>query len=137
MPYFQCLNRKLKNEEALALVMSNCKKTRRIPQACRRNAIFVIDSADVKDPNDVKSDLNGVFRICHEVKCLTVHVDLGSQQESVKLRVEDRKEVKLGEKSMYLKIHRRENDFGLVRNIMYFTGPDNNIVNESIVLQYL
>ena len=45
-----------------AIVKSSIKTGSRVPQACRRNAIFVIDTQHLKDLNDVKSDLNGVFR---------------------------------------------------------------------------
>eukprot|EP00795_Rhopilema_esculentum_P015816 gene15815-7125_t len=133
IPYFQ-VSRKLKNEEALALVMSNCSRARKIPQACRKSAVFLLDTSSVKDPNDVKSDLNGVFRIFHEVKSLTVSIKNNSKDEGVTLQVKARKKLKLQEDGMHLMVNRRENDCGFIRNIMYFLGRDEKIVGDSIVL---
>ena len=45
-----------------AIVKSNIKIGSCVPQACRRNTIFVIDAQRVKDLDDLKSDLNGTFQ---------------------------------------------------------------------------
>ena len=50
------------------MVSSNVTTATKIPQACRQNAIFLVDTSKLTDVNDVKSDLNGAFRKCDEVK---------------------------------------------------------------------
>ncbi|KAJ8047258.1 Serine/threonine-protein kinase TAO1 [Holothuria leucospilota] len=142
LPYFNAVDRKLQINEAFALANSKCTKSRRVPQGCRNNAIFIIDSDCVRDPDDVKSDLNGVFSICHEIKCLTLTVKIGdtasirSRTNAVRLKVQSRQRIDAQDGCLYLKIHRRENQFGLVRNIMYFMDVNEKIVNKSIILQY-
>ena len=66
------IKRKLSNSDSLALIKSSIDTCLRIPQACRRNAIFVINSDHIKNRNDIKSDLNGIFNKCLESKCKTV-----------------------------------------------------------------
>ena len=62
LPYLDDIKRKLSNSESLALIKSSTDTCLRIPQACRRNAIFIINSDHIKNRNDVKSDLNGIFK---------------------------------------------------------------------------
>ena len=57
LPYLPSYCRKLTNSEVLELIKSNRKRAIRIPQACRRNAVFLIDSRNVAQPEDVQSDL--------------------------------------------------------------------------------
>ena len=45
-----------------------CNTTSKILQACRQNAIFLINTSKLIDVNGVNSDLNGTLRKCHEVK---------------------------------------------------------------------
>ena len=66
------IKRKLSNSDSLALIKSSIDTCLRIPQACRRNAIFVINSDHIKNRNDIKSDLNGIFNKCLESECKTV-----------------------------------------------------------------
>ena len=44
LPYLDDIKRKLSNSESLALIKSSIDTCLRIPQACRRNAIFVTNS---------------------------------------------------------------------------------------------
>ena len=64
LPYLSCNNvrKVLTSAEAAALLSSSIQHCSRIPQACRRKAIFLIDSRTLKDARDLQSDLNGVFR---------------------------------------------------------------------------
>ena len=74
LPYVPSYTRKLKNSEMLALVLSDHRRAARIPQACRKNEVFIIDSLKIENPNDLQSDLNGVFPVCIEIKTYTVNV---------------------------------------------------------------
>ena len=74
LPYLDDIKRKLSNSESLALIKSSIDTCLRIPQACRRNAIFVTNSDHNKNRNDIKSDLNGIFNKCSESKCKTVEL---------------------------------------------------------------
>ena len=74
LPYLDDVKRKLSNSESLALINSSTDTCLRIPRACRRNAIFVINSDHIKNRNDIKSDLNGIFKKCLESKCKTVEL---------------------------------------------------------------
>ena len=133
LPYLSTLNRKLGNSEALALISSKFPICRRIPQACRRNAIFVIDNKSLKDPEDVKSDLNGVFGKCHEVKWKTVCSK--TKDFAIVQVVSNKKEIlKLGQ--FHMRVHRTENNYGLVRNIIYFLDKTGCPLKDKIVLQY-
>ena len=37
---------------------------------------------------------------------------------------------------MLMKVHRTENEFGLIRNIVYFTNQNNSVINSKVILQY-
>ena len=43
----------------LAIVHSNVEICPRVPQACSKNTVFLINMKSIKDLDDVKSDLNG------------------------------------------------------------------------------
>ena len=68
IPYIIGISRKLFNNEYFSLVFSKVPTATNIPQACRQNAIFLVDTSKLEDVNDVKSDLNGAFRKYREVK---------------------------------------------------------------------
>ena len=74
LPYLDDVKRKLSNSLSSALIKSNIDTCLRIPQACRRNAIFIMNSQHIKNRNDIKSDLNGIFKKCLESKCKTVEL---------------------------------------------------------------
>ena len=74
LPYLDDVKRKLSNSESLALIKSSIDTCLRIPQACRHNAKFVINNDHIKNRNDIKSALNGIFNKCLESKCKTVEL---------------------------------------------------------------
>ena len=74
LPYLDDIKRKLSNSESLALIKSSIDTCLRIPQACRHNAKFVINNDHIKNRNDIKSDLNGIFNKCLESKCKTIEL---------------------------------------------------------------
>ena len=76
LPYVDSLQKKLTNTEMFAIVKSSIKTGSRVPQACRRNAIFVIDKQRLKDLDDVESDLNETFQKSLETKWKTVGVEV-------------------------------------------------------------
>ena len=49
LPYISDINRKLSNTETLAVIRLNTETCSRIPQACRRNSVFVINSNSLKN----------------------------------------------------------------------------------------
>ena len=101
-----------------------------MPQACREHSIFVISSNCLKNVEDIKSDLNGVFRLCHEVKSKRVQVG----DTIVTVKPNSNNEIVEGE--LVMKINRRENMHGLVRNIVYFVNGKKGVMNSKIQLQY-
>ena len=74
LPYLDDIKRKLSNPEPLALIKSSIDTCLRTPQACHCNAIFVINSDHIKNRNDTKGDLNGIFNKCFESKCKAVEL---------------------------------------------------------------
>ena len=62
LPYLDDFKRKLSNSESLALTKLSIGTCLKITQACRRNAIFVINSDHIKNRNEIKSDLSGIFK---------------------------------------------------------------------------
>ena len=77
LPFIYSVKRKMSNKETLALIKSSVSTCSRVPQACRRNAVFVVNTEYVKDLNDVKSDLNGSFQNSLESKWKTVEFESG------------------------------------------------------------
>ena len=62
----------------LAIVHSNVEICSRVPQACRKNAVFLITTKSIKDlDDDIKSDLNGTFRKSIESNWKTVETEVG------------------------------------------------------------
>ena len=70
------------------------------------------DTSKLKDVNDVKSDLNGAFRKCHEVKYKIFDI-----KERKGISNEKRE---LTEHELRIRIHRTENIYGLIRNFVFF-----------------
>ena len=130
LPYLSDIKRKLTNSETYAIIKSEVKICERVPQACRENSIFVISSNCLKNVEDIKSDLNGVFRLCHEVKSKRVQVG----DTIVTVKPNSNNEIVEGE--LVMKINRRENMHGLVRNIVYFVNGKKGVMNSKIQLQY-
>ena len=118
LPYISSYNRKLKNEEVLSLILSDKERATRCPQSCRRNAVFLIDSAKLGHPDDVQSDLNGVFSNCKEIKNFTTK--LCEQNGKKYVKVLSKKKLPLKDDQWHFRVHRVANSHGLNRNIFYF-----------------
>ena len=101
-----------------------------MPQACRENSIFVISSNCLKNVEDIKGNMNGVFRTCHEVKSKRVQVN----DTIVTVKPSSINEIVQGE--LVMKINRRENEHGLVRNIIYLVNEKKEVINSKKLLQY-
>ena len=84
----------------------------KIPQACKQNAIFLVDIIKLKDVNDVKNDLNGAFRKCHEVKYKIF--------DTKERKVVSREKREFTEHELRTKIHCTENIHGLIRSFVFF-----------------
>ena len=74
-PYLSDIKSKLTNCEIYAIIKSEVKVCDRVLQACRENSIIVISSNCLKNVEDIKSDLNAVFGICHKAKSKRVQVN--------------------------------------------------------------
>ena len=68
-----------------------------------------------------------------ESKWKTVETEIGA---CFKVKVIANKKNKLDKNQIYMKINRSENSHGLIRNIVYFKGKDDQVVNSKIVIQY-
>ena len=101
----------------LAIVHSNVEICCRVPQACRKNAVFLINMKSIKDLDDVKSDLNDTFRKSIESKWKTVETEISA---CLKVKVIANQKNKLDKNQVYVKINRSENSDGLIKNIVYF-----------------
>ena len=101
----------------LAIVHSNVEVCCRVPQAYRKNAVFLINTKSIKDLDDVKSDLNDTFRKSIESKWKTVETEISA---CLKVKVIANQKNKLDKNQVYVKINRSENSDGLIKNIVYF-----------------
>ena len=133
IPYVQSFRGKLNLSEQLAMVRSQFPKSAKIPQACRRNATFLIDSRQLRHPEDAQSDLNGVFSKCIEVKTHTVDVTSNCTGPQ-KVKVIANKKKELEKNQLYLRVNRKQNSHGLVRSISYFIEENGLIHNNCIIL---
>ena len=83
------------------------------------------------------SDLNGTFKICHEIKIKKVEI---AKDENDILLVHVRKTISMNDTNfMYMYVQRTEKvDVGLVRNIVHFASDSSrlDIVNDKVLLQY-
>ena len=134
IPYCPGFTSKLTKSETYALIKFKTERAVRVPQACRKNCIFVIDTRKMANIEDAKSDLNGKFPICHEAKTHTVSVSCLDGKFSVKLLVN--KKMELQEKNVLMKVNRRENSHGLVRSMTHFLDSKDNVINSTLVVQY-
>ena len=116
-----------------AIVKSSIKTSSRVPQACRRNAIFVIDTQCLKDLGDAKSDLNGTFQKSLEAKWKTEEIEV---KECVSMKIISNKNQQLQENQILMKVCRSENRHGFVQDIDYFLNKNSKVLNSKIVLQY-
>ena len=131
--YIPDMRNKVKNSEMLAIVHFNVIICSQFSQACRKNAVFLINTKSIKDLDDVKSNLNRTFRMSIESTWKMVETEIG---ECLKIKVIANKRKILDKNQVYMKINRSENSHGLIRNTVYFKGKDDQVVNSKIVLQY-
>ena len=136
LPYLSCNNvrKVLTSAEAAALLSSSIQHCSRIPQACRRKAIFLIDSRTLKDARDLQSELNGVFRKCLEVKHRAV--TLTEFNGSFKVNILTKTTAAGQRDQIIMHTHRKENGHGLIRHIAWFSKND-QILHDTILLQYV
>ena len=99
-----------------------------IPEGCREYAVFVIDTKKLKEIDDMKSDLNGVFGKSHEVKYKIF--------DAMKTKVLRIAKNKMHQNKLIMRVHHTENAHGLIRSYMYFQDDDQNVYVNKLVLQY-
>ena len=90
----------------------------KIPQACGQNAVFVIDTTKLKEIDDLKSDLNGVFGKRHEAKYKIF--------DAVKNKVVRIEKNKMHQNELIMRVHRTQNAHGLIRSYLYFQDDFQN-----------
>ena len=93
--------------------------------------MFVINCNNLKHVDDVKSDLNGIFKRCLEGRCKIFDIN----DKCVKA-ISSSKNNRLEEGQFFIHINRRENIHGLIRNIVYFKDKNKPTINSNVVLQY-
>lgn len=135
IPFVKDIRNKLLNSEVYALTMSTIDTAKKIPQACRQNSVFSIDSTVLADVEDVKSDLNGPFKKCIEAKVYTVQIAQIKNKEYL-VKAISKKRVDSAPGHTYMKVNRRENSFGLVRSITHFMDGQGKILNGRVIVQY-
>ena len=86
---------------------------------------------NLKHLDDIKSDLNGIFKRCLEAKCKIFDIN----EKCVKA-ISSNKNNKLEEGQFFIHINRRENIHGLLQNIVYFKDKNKATINSKVVLQY-
>ena len=100
LPYVDSLQKKLRNTEMFAIVKSSIKTGSSVPQTCRTNAIFVIDTQRLKNLDDVKSDLNRTFQKSLEAKWKTVEVEV---KECISVKIISNRKQQLPENQILIK----------------------------------
>ena len=93
--------------------------------------MFVINSNNLKYLNDIKSDLNGIFKRCLQAKCKIFDIN----DKYVKT-ISSNKNNKLEEGQFFIHLNQKKNIYGLMRNIVYFKDKNKATINSKVVLQY-
>ena len=93
--------------------------------------MFVINSNNLKHLDDIKSDLNGIFKRCLEAKCKIFDIN-----EKYVKAISSNEYNKLEEGQFFIHINQRENIHGLIRNIVYLKDKNKATINSKVVLQY-
>ena len=83
-----------------AIVKSSIKTGSSVPQTCRTNVIFVIDTQRLKNLDDVKSDLNRTFQKSLEAKWKTVEVEV---KECISVKIISNRKQQLPENQILIK----------------------------------
>ena len=95
---------------------------------CRQNAVFLVATSKLKDDDDVKSDLNGALRKCHEVKYKLFGI--------LERKVVPNKKCQLTEHELMIRIHCTENIYELIRSFVSFEDKRGCIFHNRFILQY-
>ena len=127
LPCVKSYRRKLTDTESYQLVQSNNERCRKVPQSCKENAVFLIDSTSLAHIGDVKNDMM-VFKKNYETR--TVKLEKQADGGLMRRRLIQNDEI------IKMYVNRNENDAGLIRNIVYFLDGDDKIIEDTIILQY-
>ena len=131
LPYIPDKRNKLRNSEMLAIVDSSVKIWSWVPQAWRKNAVFLINTKSIKNLDGIKSDSKR-----HKVNRIKLEDGWNRNSECLQVKVIANKRNILDKNQIYMKINRSENSHELIRNIVYFKDKGDQVVNSKIVLQY-
>ena len=93
--------------------------------------MFAINSNNLKNLDNIRSSLSGIFRRCLEAKCKIFDIN----NKYVKA-ISSNKNNKLQEGQVFIHINQRANINGLIRNIVYFKEKNKATINSKIMLQY-
>ena len=119
-------------EAVKILLMDNEKKCSKTPLQVRRNLSFLVDVSKLRDWQDVKSDMNGVYHITLRVATWTVQVGASNHVDIL-----EKKKVELAsDNDFHVHVHSKKNKAGLCRSIFYLLDLDEKIVNSTCLLQY-
>lgn len=98
----------------------------------RRNLSFLVDVSKLRDWQDAKSDMNGVYHSTLRVATWTVEVGANNHVEIL-----EKKKVELAsDNDFHVHVHSKKNKAGLCRSIFYLLDLDEKIVNSTCLLQY-
>lgn len=121
--------------EAVRILLSEhqqevkCSKT---PLKARQNLSFLINVAKLKNWQDVKSDMNGVY--CDTLHICTWTVEVSEEND---VDILDKKKIDLvNENAYHIYINSMCNKAGLCRSIFLLRGRDGEIQNSVCLLQY-
>ena len=115
----------------LAIVHSSVEIWSWVPQAWRKNAVFLINTKSIKNLDGIKSDSKQ-----HKVNRIKLEDGWNRNSECLQVKVIANKRNILDKNQIYMKINRSENSHELIRNIVYFKDKGDQVVNSKIVLQY-
>ena len=93
--------------------------------------MFVINSNNLKHLDDIKSDLNGIFKRCLEAKCKIFDIN-----EKYVKAISSNEYNNLEEGQFFIHINQRENIHGLIGNIVYLKDKNKATIISKVVLQY-
>ena len=96
------------------LLVENEKKCSKTPLQVRRNLSFLVDFSKLREGQDVKSDMNGVYHNTLRVATWTVEVSANNHVEIL-----EKKKVELtSDNDFHVHIHSKKNKAGLCRSIL-------------------
>ena len=139
IPFTKGSSKRLNTESVLnlAAMTASVEKGRRCPQLCKKNAVFVIDAKFINHPYDVAADGNGKFTENQpkEIRACTVKYFKVDGRFIVESTTRKRKE-ELSDNEIIMHVNYKCNNFGLHRCYTFFTDEKDQILFNSIVLQY-